>query len=495
LTQNPQFMGSAMWARKKAKQSDPAIVGAGKDDCQARLEQLECELRLEQLRREDREDVEVKKAQRRRERRQGRHARWSDFWKERRKRREEAGGVSGTFRVFLFLGLPAVAALVIYAYALSEDGSEVLAIGLLTAASAFAVGALLGFLFGIPRSVAATAAASSVAVSGSDDKVAAATETDGSGTGVAAAQHFTTNTNLEQISDWLTKILVGVGLVQIHQVSGAVEDLSRGLAPGLGPQGSSVAVALLVAFSVVGFISGYLYTRLRLQRDFENATNLREVIEERADTETTAIALVQQQLTPGVEKPGLGELIKALHEATSGVREQAFFLARRQRLEKWSGEGTQLEREEMPGLSAPVFDALIACDPEGNYYRPRAELGFVLLQGKSPDFRAAKAAFDKAIELRPKELIDRTPEYELNRAYCKIEIDGRSAKGEPSPKPLAESVAADLEAVIAYLREVKKEKREGIEKWIEINKGGASEELAQRLDALLLGFKGVPASN
>jgi len=367
------------------------------------------------------------------------------------------------------LGIPTTLALSIYAFAASAnegeaplDKWEVLAIGLLTAAAAFAVGALLGFLFGIPRSIATSSVGASKQVTGT--QAATASEE------VAATQHFAANTNLEQISDWLTKILVGVGLVQIHEISGAVEDLADGLAPGLGPQGFSIAVALLVAYPIIGFVSAYLFTRLRLQGAFEVAS-LVTLVTERANKETSAIALVQQQLTVGVEKPKLDELVKALTEATTGVRSQAFFLARRQRLENWAGEGSDEEKAEFSGLSGPIFEALIECDTEKHYYRPWAELAYVRLTLEPPQYATAKLAFDQAIEIRPAHLLPRTPGYEFGRAYCTIELDPDFKAGKPSKDPTVEDVCTDLEAVVDFLESVDDVRHDTVKRWLHTNSG------------------------
>src|SRR5215467_1406061 len=77
--------------------------------------------------------------------------------------------------------------------------------------AAFAsIGALLGFIFGIPRSPKVQAATQGATQPPSTPS--------GSSTSTAAQpddNRFTPNTNLEEISDWLTKILVGAGLVQL----------------------------------------------------------------------------------------------------------------------------------------------------------------------------------------------------------------------------------------------------------------------------------------
>jgi hypothetical protein len=459
---------------------------AAKTACEAELEKVRCELSVERLRREDKEDAEERKRQRkeqaeerkelrRRKRKEARYGRWEAFWERRRKRREAPGSTAEPIYAAAALGIPPLLALVIYALTLSGETLEALGIGVLTAAAAFAVGALFGFLFGIPRSLAADSGAQA-------EKKAAqeATAVD-----AAITPHYTTNTNLEQISDWLTKILVGVGLVQIHQVSGAVEDLADGLAPGLGPQGFSVAVALLVAFSITGFVTAYLFTRLRLPGALELASVIKLAVKERADTETTAIALVQQQLTPGVEKPTLDELVKALKAATPGVQQQAFFLARRQRCEAL-GDGIEgNERTELVERTITVFEALLACEAQQAYvFRLRAELGYARLQ--LPDYPGAKAEFDEAIKLRPPDFVNRTPGYELNRAYCTIKLEGSYEREQPSSPTVTSSVYEDLNAVINHLdfKEVDKKKREAITKWLRVNSASTNEP-APSLAALL----------
>lgn len=78
------------------------------------------------------------------------------------------------------------------------------------------------------------------------------------------------NTNLEQISDWLTKIIVGVSLVNSEKVGDAMWTAAKqmALSIGGGPSRESLALAILVYFAVVGLLGGYLLTRLFLQRAF-----------------------------------------------------------------------------------------------------------------------------------------------------------------------------------------------------------------------------------
>jgi tetratricopeptide (TPR) repeat protein len=90
------------------------------------------------------------------------------------------------------------------------------------------------------------------------------------------------NTNLEQISDWLVKILIGASLVQLRQVAKIFESLAAklsqcllqtkheslnvdatGLTP-LTPYCQPFCLFLIIYFLILGFLTGYLVTRLWL---------------------------------------------------------------------------------------------------------------------------------------------------------------------------------------------------------------------------------------
>jgi uncharacterized membrane protein len=107
-----------------------------------------------------------------------------------------------------------------------------------------AIGALIGFLFAVPR-------------------VNPEVRTNSS---------LVTNTNIEQVSDWLTKILVGVGLINFKEIGQFLDRLSGELAPSLGTEAAPVdkplALSLIVYFFVIGLIQGYLLTRLFLSKQF-----------------------------------------------------------------------------------------------------------------------------------------------------------------------------------------------------------------------------------
>ncbi len=135
---------------------------------------------------------------------------------------------------------------------------------LLVAAAAMAVGGLLGFLFGVPKVLSEGGGTDTAAEPGAPPAVQG-TVTNAVRGGVTA------NTNLEQISDWLTKILVGVGLVQLGRAPDAFGRLVGNLTDAFGmPAGAHVIGSVLVAFAVVGFLDAYLLTRLALTGAFDD---------------------------------------------------------------------------------------------------------------------------------------------------------------------------------------------------------------------------------
>jgi hypothetical protein len=119
---------------------------------------------------------------------------------------------------------------------------------LLWACAWLASGFLFGFLFGIPKVVQRASDASKVDQS---------------------SYRLGVNTNLEEISDWLTKILVGATLTQLVKVPGRIAAAAEFVARGLGGAGSTqFAASLLLYFSAVGFFAGYVLTRMFFQRAF-----------------------------------------------------------------------------------------------------------------------------------------------------------------------------------------------------------------------------------
>jgi hypothetical protein len=124
------------------------------------------------------------------------------------------------------------------------------------------VGALLGFIFGIPRAAKTSPPTSPPPVNSSASS--------GPGNSAIVSQddrRFTPNTNLEEISDWLTKILVGAGLVQLAVLPAQLKRLADFFHASM-PLTSEAALMIILDFFVLGFMGSYLLTRLFLQEAF-----------------------------------------------------------------------------------------------------------------------------------------------------------------------------------------------------------------------------------
>jgi len=134
----------------------------------------------------------------------------------------------------------------------------------------FLGGTLLGFLFGVPRTVETETRASE-----KDTIPTPPAEGVHTGAGTNNLPQYQVNTNLEQISDWLTKILVGVGLTQLTQLPSQLTRVARyfgsSINPGTSGGSGSFAVTIILSFSVLGFLFGYVATRVFLAPMFRLA--------------------------------------------------------------------------------------------------------------------------------------------------------------------------------------------------------------------------------
>jgi hypothetical protein len=122
----------------------------------------------------------------------------------------------------------------------------------MAAGAAIVSGGLLGFIFGVPhtRETETGSTAEEEQDSDSNQKSSAAS------TGPSTT-NYRPNTSLEQISDWLTKILVGVGLIEIKVIPEKLKGLAAYIAKGLGDSDQARAFALthLVFFRLAGSYS------------------------------------------------------------------------------------------------------------------------------------------------------------------------------------------------------------------------------------------------
>ena len=120
-------------------------------------------------------------------------------------------------QVGLFIGVGFIG---VYSLHYRQSGSfaSIIGVGILSAGAFLLVGFLLGFIFAIPRISQNQHHPAAMGPHGPDRSRLEPSE-DSAKLGVYP------NSNLVEISDWLTKILVGVGLVQLNKIPAKVQAL------------------------------------------------------------------------------------------------------------------------------------------------------------------------------------------------------------------------------------------------------------------------------
>jgi len=174
------------------------------------------------------------------------------------------------FALFLFCILAELGGWVVTTYPRPTNGSSATLnpAGAMLAAMCVLAGMLVGFLFGIPRTLTDRGDADH----GDESPRGQRQTTLGASLVIPYGQRV--NTNLEQISDWLTKILVGVGLTQLGEIPGQLRAFGGYFAGALGGEPDTaerIAITSIPYFILCGFFFGYLWTRLFLSGAFRSA--------------------------------------------------------------------------------------------------------------------------------------------------------------------------------------------------------------------------------
>ncbi len=348
-------------------------------------------------------------------------------------------------RVLAGAMLVGLASVVVYAaHTGGKEGFLAMAsVGFLLAGASAFIGGTLGFLFGIPRTL-------------QQDEVNPNTETnpaDAESGSSARRIDYRANTNLEQISDWLTKILVGVGLTQMTEIRDGMVSLTAFAAQGLGPQaqGQVFAFALISYSAVLGFLFGYLWTRLFLAGALRVAdqaaigtltaevqkvtvkaeTTKREVdaLKKQSELDVAALNLAYRQLNPSPDLPKVTpeDLDSAIAAASRPVKEQIFNQAWQLRSDNWRDDINKPKMER----TIPVFRALINNDPNNHLFH--GQLGFALKDKTEQEWKEAEKELSTAIELRGTWREEGWLFYEFNRALCRIQNDPAFSQDPPVP--------------------------------------------------------------
>jgi pYEATS domain-containing protein involved in immunity len=160
--------------------------------------------------------------------------------------------------------------------------------------AATVVGGFVGFLFGIPRfdyAAREAAAASAAATSAAPGTTGMSSGSTPQTTGTRAPVRYKPSANLDEIADWLTKIIVGLGLTQLVNVGPGLASISTYVVRecGIGCPSPSMVAAVIVFGAFAGLLFGYLWTRLHYVKlaaaaDVETTQTLRQLDEQAART-------------------------------------------------------------------------------------------------------------------------------------------------------------------------------------------------------------------
>jgi hypothetical protein len=309
------------------------------------------------------------------------------------------------------------------------------------AAAAFLTGGIFGFLFGIPQTMQASAQSIS-------------------------KRQYQDNTNLQLVSDWLTKIIIGVGLVQLGRALPALSKLAENLKAPLGGQASSAAfgLGLTIAYVLLGFFFVYLWSRVVFTQEL-NLQDTMQVLAERDADRLNALRLVSRQLTllKGGERPPQDELNTAIASVDDATRLEIFNQANSVR-KAWRDPKAKQSIE----LTIPVFQALIAAEGNKQLHRNHGTLAWALKDKKIPDWPEAIAELTTAITIRDKSKVVGWKLYEANRAFCRIKLFYELPAGDPRRELLQKQIEEDLKEALRepYARERMVDKNEDIQRWL-----------------------------
>lgn len=285
-----------------------------------------------------------------------------------------------------------------------------------------------------------------------------------------ATLKYRPNTSLEQISDWLAKMLVGVGLVEIKTVPANLQSMAEYVAQGLGngPHPARFAAAILVFFAACGFLFGFLWARLYLRRWFSDADRDLVAKISRFSADARAFAFARQVLNAHSEEDTVSEkeLQDAVNDASRDMKSQIFYQAKQA-----SEESTPTDFDIKDGVIA-ILKALIANDRKQRYHRNHSELSYALDRRRPQDLEGAEKAISEAIRIRDALRVRGWRYYELRRARYRIQQDENFKQGKPSTHLTAEPIAADLKA--AYTDQAKWSQwiadNEDVRNWIALNR-------------------------
>jgi hypothetical protein len=222
----------------------------------------------------------------------------------------------------------------------------VIGLGSLLALASGFCGSFFGFLFGMPRDLRRSATPEPPALlpaEGDPAEIDPATPAPKPASPADPYRGGWANNNLVEVSDWLTKIVVGIGLVQFNAIAdwvGRVGTIAGQGAGFLGHAQSLFGVTVILTGFVFGFLITYIYARTLISLIFATAarqvedelrTKLVEIREEvRVSKQQQAVVVRSIQAVVDTlpdEKKGPASVLTALYRPAPAGYTEAISLA------------------------------------------------------------------------------------------------------------------------------------------------------------------------
>jgi hypothetical protein len=157
--------------------------------------------------------------------------------------------------------------IVLYSLQWLDDNCIAIAgVALLSAGGSWLLGLVIGFLFGIPHLSSPNPAVGQPPTPAQQ---------------AVSELKFAPSTSLEQIADWLTKIIIGLGLTELKTIPHNLNLLASYIGTGMGdePSHKVFALSVFVYFLCCGFLFGFLWARLYMEEAFAFASYVKRFIQ------------------------------------------------------------------------------------------------------------------------------------------------------------------------------------------------------------------------
>lgn len=144
------------------------------------------------------------------------------------------------------------------------------------AGALFTFSNLIGFLFGIPRTT----------VIDESEK---------------SKSQYIGNDNLLQVSDWITKIILGLGLTQLNEIPYLLKRIAKFIIENTRVSNQALIILIILYFTCLGFLFGYLWTRLYFIKMLHASDN---DVSKDEDNTAHVITEIKTDITTGVATGG-----------------------------------------------------------------------------------------------------------------------------------------------------------------------------------------------